>query len=116
MATDYDVCVHIVYEHHAISCASPRGQVILNLYRGCAHGDCMKIVQNCNPNAVAETAVSAPSAQKLYRVCAASMQRLHGDGVVTVAPLPFLSLGPPRGARVGIVRCQSTTCLWAMDL
>ena len=55
------LCVHIVYEHHAISCTGPRGgggggQARVNPYRGC-----MKIVQKlCNLSGVAVQSLQPP--------------------------------------------------------
>ena len=56
MATGYGVCVHIVYEHRAISSTGPRGQPDVNPYR-----DCAEIVRkSCNVSAVAVQSPQPP--------------------------------------------------------
>ena len=58
MATDYGVCVHIVYGHRAISSTRPRGQPGVKTVRRL----CTEIVQ-CQCSC---SAVSAASARKSY--------------------------------------------------
>ena len=53
----YGICVHIVYEHRAISSTGPRGQPTVNPYRDCAE----ILRKSCNVSAV-----SAASARKSY--------------------------------------------------
>ena len=77
MATGCGVCVHINYEHRAISCTGPRGQARVNPSRGSA-----KIVRkSCNLSGVAVQSPQPPDGNR-----AASVQRLRRDGAVTVVP------------------------------
>ena len=56
----YCVCVHIVYEHRAISCMGPRGQAGVNPYRGC-----VEIVQkSCNLSGVAVQSPQPPDGNR----------------------------------------------------
>ena len=79
MATGCGVCVHIVYEHRAISCTGPRGQAGVNPYRGCA-----EIVRKlCKISGVAVQSPQPPDGNH-YGARAASVQRLRGDGAEMV--------------------------------
>ena len=107
MATGYSVCVHIVYEHRAISCTGPRGAGRAKSVQR-LRGDCTENVQSqCSCRAV-----TAASTQKSYGARAASVQRLRGDDAVTVAPpVPFFERAACRDCAM-----SPTTCLRATDL
>ena len=101
MATGYGVCVHIVYEHRAISCTGPRGQVGVNPHRGCAEIE-RKL---CNLSGVAVQSPQPPDGN-LTEPCvfrAEAARKWCGDRGTTML---FLSVRPPRGACAGIVRCH----------
>ena len=71
----YGVCVHIVYEHRALSCTGFRRQTEAKPY-----GDYAEIVgKSC-----CHRAVSAASARKSYRARATSVRRSRRDDTVTV--------------------------------
>ena len=81
MAIGDGVCVHIVYEHRAISCTGFRRQIEAKPY-----GDRAEIVgKSCS-----HRAVSAASARKSYRAPAASVRRQRGDCVVFGIRVPKL--------------------------
>ena len=88
MATGYNVCVHIVYEHRVISCTGPwGGRARVNPYRGCA-----EIVQkSCNLSAGAVQSPQPPHRNRtepMWHPCRG------GDGAVTVQPpFRFLACG-----------------------
>ena len=60
MATGYGVCVHIVYEHRAISRTGPRGQAGAKPYRGCAE----IVRKSCNFSAVAVQSPQPPDGNR----------------------------------------------------
>ena len=60
MSPGYGVCVHIVYEHRAISCTGPRGQAGVNPYRGCAE----IVRKSCNLSGVAVQAPQPPDGNR----------------------------------------------------
>ena len=101
MATGYGVCVHIVYEHHAISCTGPRGQAGVNPYRGSAE----IVRKSCNFSGVAVQSPQPPDGNHTEPgrlPCKGSAEMVRWPW----RHLPFLSVRPPRGARAGIVRCH----------
>ena len=97
MATGYGVCVHIVYEHRAISCTGLREQTGVNPYR-----DCAEIVRRlpCSLASLQTVTVWSPCG---FRADAA--RRWCGDRRRHRA-VPCLSMRPPSGVRAGIVRCH----------
>ena len=67
----YGVCVHIFYEHRAISSTGPRGQPGVNPYR-----DCAKIVRkSCNVSAVAVQSLQPPHGNRTEPVRASAFAR-----------------------------------------
>ena len=94
----YGVCVHIVYEHRAISCTGPRGQAGVNLYRGCAE----VVRKSCNLSGVAVQSPQPPDSYhtEFMRLPCRAVRRWCGDRGATV---PFLSMRPHCSACAGIV-------------
>ena len=76
MATDYGICVHLLYGHRANSSTGPRGLPGVNPYR-----DCAEIVRkSCNVSAVA---VQSPHGNRTEPVRGSAFARCpYGDCAV----------------------------------
>ena len=85
----YGVCVHIGYEHCAISCMGPQGHAGVNPYRGCAE----IVRKSCNLSAVAMQSPEPPHGNRTEPVRLPCRGCAEMVAVTVAPPCRFLACG-----------------------